>query len=182
MARDLSLIVRASEALLFELRYLRQNGPLFAIVHRFRIPGTECLPGEEVAAIYVVHRGREHLIPLSLTLRLMFDYMAKHSRVPQSASQIQACFRADPFYRRHGANSGNCAALRRQIARSGIKVYVERIRKALAATFRDANLTLDPHTILISQKTVTNEVGYCLKGSFQWVHVNHPSSGFACVR
>jgi hypothetical protein len=182
MCPDLSLIVRTSEALLFELKNLRRNGPLFTIVHRFHKPGTECLPGEEVAAIYLLHGGREYLIPLSLTLRLMFDYMAKRSRVPQSASQIHAGFRADPFYRRHGANAGGAAALRRQITRSEVRVYVERIRKALAATFRDANLTLDPHTVLLSQETVMNEVGYCLKGSFQWVHVDHPASEFSYVR
>jgi hypothetical protein len=151
-------------------------------VHGFRIPGTECLPGEEVAAIYLVHRGREYLIPLPLTLRLMFDYLAKHSRMPQSASQIQRGFRADPFYRRHGTNAEHGATLRRQIARSGVRVYIDRIRKALALTFLDANIALDPRTVLLSQETVMYEVGYCLKGSFQWAHVDHPASGFVYVR
>jgi hypothetical protein len=167
-----SAVLDKVELLLTESKYLRTAGAHFRIVHRFRIPGTECLPGEEVAAIYVVHRGREYLIPLSVTLRLMFDCLARHSRAPQSASQIEASFRADPFYARHGMHVANSAALRRRIARSAIKVYVQRIREALTRAFREANLKLDPRDVLLSQETVMNEVGYRLRGTFQWMHID----------
>lgn len=173
MRHDRSLIIRASETLLFELRDVRQNGPLFRIVHRFCSAGTNCLPGEEVAAIYVVHRGCDFLIPLSLTLRLLVDYLAKYSRFPQNASQIEACFKADPFYTRHGMNVATTGTLRRRITRSAIKIYIQRIREALACAFLEAKLPLDPRDVLLSQKTVMNEVGYRLRAMYQWIHIHH---------
>jgi hypothetical protein len=160
------------ELLLTESKYLKAAGAHFRIVHRFRIPGTECLPGEEVAAVYLLHRGREYLIPFSITLRLLFDCLAKSSRAPQSASQIKACFRADPFYVRHGMHALKSSTLRRRIARSAIKVYIQRTREALARAFREANLRLNPRDVLVSQETVMNEVGYRLRGTFQWVQID----------
>ena len=45
----------------------------FKIWHRFRAPGTECASGEEVAAVFLRVRQREFHLPLSLTLRIVFD-------------------------------------------------------------------------------------------------------------
>lgn len=178
---NLRPVLEKVDLLLLELRRLRSAEVHFKIVHRFRAQGSECLPGEEIAAVYLVHRGREYLIPLSLALRLVFDCLAKYSRYPQSASQIEACFRADPFYSLHGKNVANTGALRRRIARSAIKVYLQRIREALACAFREANLRLDPRDVLVSQETVMNEVGFRLRGTFQWVHVDHQGPEFTWI-
>lgn len=178
----LSAVLEEVDFLLLELRQLQSAGLHFKIVHRFRAQGTECAPGEEVAAVYLVHRGREFQVPLSLTLRLVFDFLARHTRLAECASQIEACFRADPFYIRHGANVENGRKLRRRVARSAVKVYVQRIRRALALAFREANLWVDPSKVLVSQETVMNEVGYRLRGTFQWLHADHPGRKLAWIK
>jgi len=66
--------------------------------------GMECHTGEEVTAVCLVHRGREILVPLTLALRLLFDYLARHRHIPQSAAQAVAGMRATCFYVNHGAN------------------------------------------------------------------------------
>lgn len=167
-------VLEKVDLLLLERRQMKSSGPHFKIEHRFRVQGTECAVGEEVAAVYLIHHGREFHIPLSLTLRLLVDFLAKHTRLPQSASQIAVAFRADRFYALHGANAAGRGKLKRKLtrrmARSAIRVYVQRIRRALAVTFCEAHLPLDPSNILVSQTTVTNEVRYRFHGTFRWSH------------
>jgi hypothetical protein len=151
----------------------------FKIWHRFRAPGTECAAGEEVAAVSILPRQGEFHVPLSLTLRLVFDFLARHRHVPLGASQIAASFRVDPFYRQHGRNALNCGTLIRRVSKSSVRVYIERIRRALALSFREANLRVEPQDVLLSQETVTNEVGYRLRGTFEWLHTDHPGPEFA---
>jgi hypothetical protein len=167
-------IFEAVGLLLTELRELRSSGPHFRIVHRFREPGCMCTPGEEVAAVYLIHRSREIFVPLSTTLRVLFDFLAKHSYLPQNASQITAVFNTDPFYCNHGANARGDAKFVRKISRSGVKEFVHRIRIALALAFREANMNVNPAAVLRTEPTMTNEVTYRLKGVCEWVHVNRP--------
>jgi hypothetical protein len=151
---------------------LHSSGPHFRIVHRFRKPGTACAPGEEIFAVFLVYRGREYCIPLSLALRILFDYLARHSRLPQSATQIEAGIRATRFYAEHASNAIGHAASTRSIPRSYVRVYVERLRSALEITFGEAGLLLEVRGVLLSQETIVNEVGYRLKGNFEWTHIN----------
>ena len=178
----LSLLMEKVDLLLLEYGQLKSARLHFRILHRFRAPGTECAPGEEVAAIYLMNRGREYYVPLSLTLRLVFDCLAKHSRLPQGASQIAVCFHADPFYGQHGSNIAGHGELRRRVVKSAIRVYVQRIRQALALSFREANLRVDPRNVLASEETVMNEVGYRLRGTFQWLHTDHPGQKLRWIR
>ena len=106
MRDRLALVLHGVNVQLAELRKLVTTGPLFRIVHRFREPGTVCLPGEEIAVVVLVHKGREYPLLLPLALRILFDYLAKHRGLPQSAAQIEAGLRSDSFYVRHGANAG----------------------------------------------------------------------------
>ncbi len=160
--------------ILLEYRQLKAAGPHFTILHEFRSPGSICAAGEKVSAVYLVHRGREVYIPLSLTLRLFFDFLARHARLPQNASEIESCFQADKFYKQHGSNVASDGKLRRRIVRSAVRVYVERTRYALELSFREANLRLDPRNVLVSEETVMNEVGYRLRGSVDWLHTDDP--------
>lgn len=164
-----------------EFQRLKAADPHFKIWHGLRAPGTGCAPGEEVAAVSLVSHWREIHLPLSLALRLFFDFMARHTRVPQSASQIEAGFRADPFYREHGRNALSRGTLTRRVAKSSVRVYVERTRHALAMSLREADLRIDPRDVLVSEETVTNEVGYRLRGTFEWLHTDHPGREFAWV-
>jgi hypothetical protein len=171
---DLAPVVEKVDLLLTELRELRSSGPRFRIIHRFREPGSGCAPGEEVAAIYFVNRSAETLIPLPLALRILFDFLAHHSRFPQNASQIAAAIAVEPFYRYHGTNVPRHSKLTRKISRACVKEFVKRIRRALGDAFVSAGVRYDPATVLISEHTVTNEVGYRLKATFDWFHVDHP--------
>ena len=136
------------------------------------MPGSDCLPGEEILAVSLVYRGREYHLRLPLALRILFDYLARHSRVPQSAGQIQLGIRADDFYRRHAANGTGRRAVTRGMTRSAMRVYADRLQEALHMAFREASLRVDPSTVLIELRTVGNEVGYRLKAHCEWVHLD----------
>ncbi len=170
-------VVDKLELLLAELREMRSSGPIFRIVHRFRTPGCDCGPGEEIVAVYLVFRSAEILVPLPLALRILFDYLARHTRLPQSASQVAAGIATDAFCQNHGAKAQRHARLTRKFSRTGMKEYVKRIRGALARAFAEANLAIDPAAVMRSEQTVANEVGYRLKATFQWLHTNHPDAG-----
>jgi hypothetical protein len=169
-----SSLIEEVEFLAAERRQLATTGQSYEIWHRYHMPWAPCIPGEEVSAVLLVAHGREFCLPLSLTLRLVFDFLAKHSRLPQSAAQITAGMKADPFYYRHGANASAQVRLTRKISRSSIKVYIERLRAALLQAFHDAQIQVDPCSVLVSQQTSSNEVGYQLRAHFEWVHIDHP--------
>ena len=165
-------IIEEVDVLVAEIRALNSGGPHFRILHRFHQPGSDCAPGEEVAGVYLVHRGREFFIRLSLALRLLFDYLARHSRLPQSATQIEAGIRADRFYTQHAASARGRGKTTRNIPRSYVRVYIERLRSALKNVFDEAGLSMDVRGVLLSQATVMNEVGYRLKANSEWTHVH----------
>lgn len=141
----------------------------FRIIHRFRKAGTICLPGEEITAVYVINRNHEGLVPLPLALRFLFDYLACHRHMPQSATQIAAGIRTSAFYRKHGMNAG--LPSRRKVSRSAIKEYIKRIRRALDLIFCEKSSGQDASQLIASVKTVGNEVQYRLCASVEWVHI-----------
>ena len=173
MCSDMRPVARDAELLLLELSDLVQAGPQIQIVHRFHRIETECQAGEEVWAAYLIFRGRQIHLPLSLAVRLVLDYLARTRHVPQSGSHTAAGMRASLFYRRHGMNSGEIS--RRKVSRSAIKEYVKRIRKALDIAFREAGLPLDSRRVLISKETVSNETHYQLRARVEWVHIDTES-------
>jgi hypothetical protein len=166
------LVVEKVDLLLAELAELRSNGPHFRIVHRFRSQMAICAPGEEIFAVYFMHRGHEYLLRLPLALRMFFDYLARHLRLPQSAAQIEAGIRADPFYTYHSTNVPGHRGFTRRIPRSFIRVYVERLRTALGNAFICGGLSTNPRDVLVSEATVMNEKGYRLKASVEWMHID----------
>jgi hypothetical protein len=174
MFTDFRPVADKAELLLLELGDLIQSGPRFRIVHRFRKPGTECAPGEEVTAVYFIYRGREIRVPLSTALLLLFDYSARNRHLPLNATQIAAGMRVSPFYRKHGLNSGVLSL--RKMSRSSVKEYVEEIRKALALAFREASLAIDPKRVLVSEKVVGKGVQYRLRATVEWTHPEDASS------
>jgi len=174
MSDSQKIIVEKVDLLLAELVELRSRGPHFRIRHRFgRIAG--CSPGEEISVIILVHRGREYCLHLPLALRLLFDYLARHSRFPQSAGQIEVGIRANPFYTEHASAVMGKTKFTRRIPRSAVRVYVQRLRIAIADAMHEAGLQIDPLTIVVSQETVMKEVGYRLKATFEWVHIERSS-------
>ncbi len=161
--------------ILAEIRELRSSGVQCRIVHRFRLQGSDCMAGEEIAAAFLLHRGREYRLRLSLALRIVFDFLARHSRLPQSARQIELGIRADDFYKRHAANATG-RAMTRKITKSAIHEYVLRLRRAFLLAFREAGLRIDPNRIVVAEETVGNEVSYRLRAKCEWIHVDKHSS------
>lgn len=164
-------VIQEIEFLLAESAWLRARGPHFQIDHRFRKAGTICQVGEEVFAVWLMHQARPYQLKLPLALRILFDYLAHHATHAQSAMQIETGIRGDGFYARHGANASASHRLVRRFSHSAVKVYVQRIREAFRLAFDEARLTLDPSQVLVSERTVGNEVGYRLKATAIWRHL-----------
>ena len=168
---SLKPILNIVDLLVAEIRCLRSAGPHFRILCRFRMPGgIGRLPGQEVYAVFLVYRGREYQLRLTLAQRIVFDYLANHRRLAQGARQIELGIRADPFYKFHAKNANGRSVLTRRIPRSSIKVHITRLLRALDLAFREAGLGIDPRNVLVTQDTVGNEVGYKLKATCSWTH------------
>jgi hypothetical protein len=170
MSIELRRVIEKAQFLLLELNHVAQKGPYFQIVHRFGRTGMGCYAGEEVVAVYLIDGSNEIMLPLSLALRLLFDYLGRQRHIPQSASQIAAGIRVDLFYCKHGLNSGRL--LRRNISRTAVKEYIKRIRTALNIALRKTALAIDPDRVLASCETMSNEVHYHLRASVEWVHID----------
>lgn len=170
---SLSPVLNIVDLLIAEMNHLRSAGPHFRILHRFHTPGSiGCLPGEEVFAVFLVYRGREYQLRLSLAQRLIFDFLARHSRLAQSACQIELGIRADEFYKYHAKHAAGRAAVTRRIPRSSIKVHVARLRHAIGVALHEAGMSIDPGTVLMAQDTAGNEVCFRLKATCSWSHID----------
>jgi len=164
-------LLRAIDVVVAEQRELAAAGPHLTIWHRFQQQGTRCAAGEEVWAVSLDGPVGGVPIRLSLAVRILTDYLARHRHVPQSASQIEAGIRSDPFYFRHGSNVRTSARQTRSISRSMLKVYVPRFRVAFRAASGDAGLLVNPDSVLISEPTDGNEILYRLKARVDWRHI-----------
>lgn len=176
---SMSPVLNKVDLLVAEIAHLRTAGPHFRIVHRFRMPGiTGCLAGEEIAAVFLVNRGFEYQLRLSLAQRILFDFLARHSRLAQSARQIELGIRADDFYTLHAKNANRRTVLSRRIPRSSIKEHMRRLLQALGWAFQEAGIGMDPQKVLIAEDTAGNEVGYKLKATCSWTHVDLTSRDY----
>jgi hypothetical protein len=149
------------EVLVTERKELLAIGPQFKIVCRYG-QGTDCQCAEEISWVLLLHRSHEYLLPLSGSLLSMFDYLSQH-RLPQSAEQIVRGM----LQRGSNVNTKKM----RTISRSSVKVYIERIRRALRVAFNEAQVKLDPYAVLRSEPTETNEIRYCLRAQRQRVRI-----------
>jgi len=168
----ISAVLDTVDLMLGEVRHLRALGPHFRIVHRFRMPGSDCLPGEEIFAVFLIWRGHEYHLRLSPALLILVDFLAHHTRIAQSAKQIELGIRATDFYREHAKNANGRLAIIRRIPRSAVREHVKRLRRALAYAFREAGLLIAPDKVLVVEQTVTNEVAYRLRATFLWTHID----------
>ncbi len=169
---SLGPVFKKVDLLIAEVKHVRSAGPHFRILHRLHMPGGNCLPGEEITAVFLVHRGYEIQLPLSGSQRLIFDYLAHHSRIAQSAKQIEIGIRASAFYREHAENAGGKPSIVKRIPRSAVREHVKRLHHALAVVFHEANLPIDPRRVLVINETMSNEVGYQLRATCRWTHID----------
>jgi hypothetical protein len=173
MRDSLTPIVEKVGLLIAERKHLRSAGFHFRIVHRFRMPGcSDCICGEEVFAVFLVYRGREYCLRLTLAMRILFDYLVRHSRFAQSARQIELGIRADDFYKDNGKNADGHVALTRKITRSAIRVYIIRVHQALSLAFQEAGISIDTKSVLIVHETTGTEVLYQMKCTHTVTHID----------
>jgi hypothetical protein len=163
-------VVDNVELVIAELNRLRGSRLPFRIVHRYRVPGTDCAPGEEVLAICFIPRGREHQLPLSPGQLLVGDYLLRNQRFAQTASQISSGIHASSFYSEHATNGHGRQQRMRRIPRTAIREYIRRLHRALALAFREANLRIDPREVLTVEESVGNQVLYQWKAVVEVVH------------
>jgi hypothetical protein len=104
---------------------------------------------------------------------LLFDYLARHRHVGQSASLIAGGLNVDPFTLEHGAHANAQEFLAKSLTRTAVKQQILRLRAALGAAFRKAGLNLDPERVLVAEPTEGNEVRYRLKISVTWEHLEY---------
>ena len=158
-------IIEEIEFIEAERRQSRESGPYFRIIHRSERRPDSYYSYQEAVAVFLVCKGRFFQVMLGSVLVKLFDYMARHNRLAQTARQVENGTRADPLFRmRRGIRPKNC------IPRRYVRVYVDRIRVALGLVFRECGLGIRPDAVLISEETVMNESGYRLRASFQWLH------------
>ena len=99
----------------------------------------------------------------------MFDFLARHNQLAQTATQIERGTRTDHLrgHRRAKTFLGGAAT---GVPRRYVRVYVDRIRAALGSALGQAELSIEPVAVLVSEETATNETGYRLRGTFEWLH------------
>ena len=165
-------VVDHVELLIAELNQLKSSGWPFKITHRFRLPGVDCASGEEVLAICFVPRGHEYQLHLSPALLLVADYLLRHARFAQTASQIASGIHASSFYSEHATNGHGRRQRMKRIPRTAIREYIRRLHRALAMAFHEANLRIDPLDILTVEESVGNQVLYRWKAAVEVVHLD----------
>ncbi len=160
------MVLEAIDLLIAEINELEKNGPRFRIVHRYS-QGI-CAPGEEISAVLFEYAERQFQLPLGLTERFVFDFIAQR-RLAVDSLQIVSGLTGDRFYSQHAANSG-CKQIRK-IRRPTIKVSAQRIRDAMGSTFIRAKTGFDPYRVLRSCFAEgTNRVLYKLCSQVHWQH------------
>lgn len=175
---NLAAVVHNVRLLIAELNQSRSSRLHFRIVHRFRMPGTDCAPPEEILAIFLLYRGHEYQLRLSPALLLLGDYLLRNSRFAQTASQVSLGIQVDSFYSGHARRGQR----RNRISRTAIKEYIKRLHRALVIAFREANLRIDPLDVLTVEESVGNQVLYRWKAMVDVVHLDLTAADVQPIR
>jgi hypothetical protein len=161
------MLLEAVDLLLSEMNNFERNGPCFQIIHRFS--QGSCAPGEEISTILLAYNSNLYQLPLALSQRFVFDFLAQHRRIGMDSSQIVSGLSSDWFYRDHAANSGHRQL--KKIRRPTVKVLVQRIREAMESAFAEAKVKVDPYEVLCSCLAEgSKRVLYKLHADVRWQH------------
>lgn len=171
MSDSFAPILQEVDFLVAERKEIAAAGPHFKIIHRFHESGTDCCAGEEITSASLVCRSREYVLRLSPKLLMLFDYLARHRHIPQSAAHIVSGMQRSTFYTKHGANARVAVQRSGRLTFRTVKVYIQRLRDAFQIVFGEANLNIDPFLVLVSEATDTNCTLYRLKATAEWVHL-----------
>jgi len=153
-----------------EIGFMERRLIRVVVVHRYAQYARCCIPGEEIAAAYIVYRGKPYILRLSTPHLILFDYLCRHRDVAQTAAQIAAGLASELFYIHHTSNAKGEAAGRARSSRTAIRKQVERIRDCIKECLTEAHIDLDPKDVLRSERTSSNEVRYSVHASVTWEH------------
>lgn len=160
---NLNLALFQFDAAMLRSELTQRGRARIVIVHRYGNPGTSsCVPGEEIAHAWILWCGRRLLLPLSGPHLILFDYVAKHSHIPQNARRIEEGLDANRqfYYAHHGLNSPGARLVRPRTTRTAVLKQFQRIRERLDEFFQKEQIDLDAWEILRSEATSSNEVRY----------------------
>ncbi len=87
---------------------------------------------EEISAVLFENAGNLFQLPIGLTERFVFDFVAQR-RLAVDSSQIVSGLSGDGFFSPHAANSGHKQT--KKVRRPTIKVSAQRIRDGMSSVF-----------------------------------------------
>lgn len=168
-AGDLALVLFSFDLDILEVERMTTRGVHIVIVHRYA-QTEECAPGEEIAAAWIVYRGKPYQIPLSTTHLILFDYLCRHRGVAQTATQIAHGLSNELFYTHHAANAKGARKSSPRTSRTAVKEQIARLRATLRTCVVAARIPLTPAAVLHSIHTSSNEVRYSICAVVRWEH------------
>jgi len=161
---DLDFLVFFAELQSIRRDLVLRGKPTLIIVHSYSCVRSPkgCIPGEEVRSAWLTWDGGSHQLPLSTPHLLLLDYIARHSRIPQNARQIEEGLNEDHmrFYLQHASNAPSRTAVPPRTTRTAVPKQIERIREQLGLFFKTEKIQLDPKGLLRSLPTSSREVRY----------------------
>jgi hypothetical protein len=171
-------LIREIDYLLAARKEIAAEGPCFRIVHARRVAGNEsspcctgCIPGEEILGVWLVHRGRSYQLAFSRAEAGLVDYLSRR-RMMQTATQIERGIHTDPFHQWQCTRRRKSGGREARYHRTTIRIYVRRVRLALADVFHDSGLSIDPASVMVIQPTFSNEVMYRFTARTECVHIS----------
>ncbi len=149
------LLLEAIELVLAEMEELQKDRLSFTILRGFALDG-DWRQGESVEGVLFPRAGSDPQLRLGWTERLAFDLLARHPRLSFDARQIATAL--------NGLRQA-------KIRVPSVKMSINRIRRAMASKFCEADLQVDPSDVLKSFfATGTNRVLYKLHADCKVVY------------
>lgn len=164
-------LVEELDFVLAEQRHLRQRGVPLIITHREHILGTLCAPGEMIADIAIGVFPEPVSLGISDTSLLLMDCLCRY-RMPLTARRVEEIMHTDPFYAQYAANGRRRNRYIARPDRHSVRMYVSRIRNQIGKISEEANLSLHPDRILVSEITDSNVMTYRLKATVSYIHIS----------
>ncbi len=147
------LIVEEVDLVIDQAKRLATIGPTFMI-----LLASDCLVGayrDRIVGVFLVYGGREFAIQLSPSHLRLFHVLVVSHPWAKTADQIAWQISQSRSYARNGRPW--------RLARTSVKTFMMRIRKALERAFAEAHLAIDPKSVLVSEPTSGNATAFRLR-------------------
>ncbi len=151
---------------------VRMISPRVVIIHWSYATEKQCRPGETIESAYLAFPAAWIRVGLSPTALIIADCLVRYRRSSLTASRMEHLFRADPFYRRLGANALGSTQEVLAPKRSSIKVYIDRMRAQFAKALLAGGSDSCAQTLLASDRTDSNVVTYRFTVATEICHEN----------